>query len=63
MKALKLVLTGTYCVLLSISQLGFSQNKPVVLSGYLREAGSRESLPGAAVYIPSLKQGTTANAF
>jgi hypothetical protein len=63
MKALKLVLTGTYCVLLSISQLGFAQNKPVVLSGYLREAGSRESLPGAAVYIPSLKQGTTANAF
>lgn len=63
MKALKLVFTCAYFVLLSISQIIFAQNKPVVLSGYLREAGSRESLPGAAVYIPSLKQGTTANAF
>ncbi|NBU71603.1 MAG: TonB-dependent receptor, partial [Bacteroidetes bacterium] len=63
MNGLKPVFSGVFVALITLTQLGFAQNGQAVLSGYLREAGSRESLPGAAVYFPSLKQGTTANAF
>lgn len=64
MKKLIPVITGIYILLfIVISHISFAQYRQPVLSGYLREAGSRESLPGASVYIPSLKQGTTANVF
>jgi hypothetical protein len=33
------------------------------ISGYVKEAGSGELLPGAIVYIPSLRTGTTTNSY
>ncbi|MFN3529767.1 MAG: TonB-dependent receptor [Bacteroidia bacterium] len=41
----------------------FGQNKKVTLSGYIKEAGSGETLIGANVYLPDLKTGTTTNAY
>lgn len=39
------------------------ENGKHVLSGYVREAGSREPLVGASVYIPRLRKGTSTNGF
>ena len=33
------------------------------LSGYVREQGSGELLPGVSVYLPGLKTGTTTNKY
>jgi len=66
MNARQTVTTGillAYIALCSPVFVARAQNKQPTLSGYLREQGSRESLPGAAVYVHSLRQGTTANAF
>jgi hypothetical protein len=57
------MLSGISAAVMLIAQLSIAQTRLPVLSGFLREMGSRESLPGASVYIQSLKQGTTANAF
>lgn len=40
-----------------------AQQKTVTLSGFIREAGSKETLIGANVYIDSLKTGTVSNAY
>lgn len=37
-----------------------SQNK-FTISGYVNEKGSKESLPGASIYLPDLKSGTVTN--
>ncbi len=39
-----------------------AQNK-YTISGYINEKGSKENLPGVAVYVPKLKVGTTSNAY
>lgn len=39
-----------------------AQNK-FTLSGYLRDAGSGETLIGATVYLPAVQQGTTTNEY
>ncbi|MBC8035422.1 MAG: TonB-dependent receptor [Chitinophagaceae bacterium] len=36
-------------------------NKAVTLSGFIREKGSLEWIPGATVYIPSIKTGVVSN--
>ena len=48
--------------LLSV-QTVYAQTVTVTLSGTLREAGSLESIPGAAVFAPDLQRGATANAY
>ncbi len=50
--ALFLLLTCSY----------YSQNK-YTLSGYVTEKGSKENLPGVAIYIPKLKTGTNSNSY
>lgn len=44
---------------LIFSSVGLAQ--PIVLSGYVREAGSRELLPGASVYVAGQRTGTQTN--
>lgn len=45
----------------------YAQNKPALpaarftISGYISEKGSKENLPGVAVYVPKLKVGTASN--
>ena len=41
----------------------FAQSRNVTLSGYIKEAGSQESLIGANVYLPDRKTGTITNAY
>lgn len=48
-------------VLTNIQQT--SAQKRATLSGFIKDAASRETLPGAAVYLPYAKSGTTANAY
>ncbi|MEI7596551.1 MAG: TonB-dependent receptor [Bacteroidota bacterium] len=48
--------------LLLLSSMGFSQTKHTI-SGYIREAGSKELLIGVNVYFPKLKTGTTSNTY
>ncbi|MFH1121720.1 MAG: TonB-dependent receptor [Bacteroidota bacterium] len=50
------ILTG----LLVISSHLYAQEK-YSISGYVRESGSRELLPGVNIYLPELKAGTTTN--
>ena len=38
-------------------------NKKFTISGYVNEKGSKELLVGVPIYIPEIKNGTTANAF
>ncbi|HEX8549155.1 MAG TPA: TonB-dependent receptor [Cytophagaceae bacterium] len=54
-----------FCLLCSFffSLVGFSQDKRFTISGYLREKGSRESIPGALVSVPTLNTGTSTNAY
>lgn len=47
-------------LLLVIFQSLQAQNK-FTISGYTNEKGSQENLPGAIVYVPKLKAGTTSN--
>jgi outer membrane receptor for ferrienterochelin and colicin len=35
----------------------------VTINGYIKEEGSMEALPGAVVFIPALKAGTTTNSY
>lgn len=39
----------------------FAQEKKVTLSGFVREKGSLETLPGVSVFLPDLKKGMAAN--
>jgi hypothetical protein len=41
----------------------FAQSQRITLSGYVREAGSRETLLGANIYVAELKNGTVTNAY
>lgn len=41
----------------------YSQKKQFTISGYVREEISLEYLPGANIYLPSLKTGTTTNSY
>lgn len=50
------------CCLLGSYTTVFAQ-KTVVLSGYVRESGSRESLIGANLWLEELRTGTTTNAY
>jgi hypothetical protein len=50
-------------LLLGLTDWAVAQERRVSLSGYIREAGSRETLLGANVYLPDLKTGTTSNAY
>lgn len=50
-------------LLLGLPNLIQAQSQRVTLSGYIREAGSRETLLGANIYIPELKNGTVTNAY
>ncbi|UII19807.1 TonB-dependent receptor [Fulvivirga ligni] len=52
----------TICMMLAISSHLFAQDK-FTLSGYVKEKGSGELLPGVSVYIPSLKTGTSTNTY
>lgn len=38
----------------------YAQQKSLI-SGYVRETGSRELLPGVNIYVPELKTGTVTN--
>jgi hypothetical protein len=59
MKARQFVLLS----ILLISSSIYSQSKDHILSGYVREKGSKESLIGVNVYIPKLNKGTTTNRY
>lgn len=49
-------------ICLSLSLGCFSQEaKRFTLSGYIKEKGSQETLPGASIYAATLKEGTTSN--
>ena len=54
----KILLVGLISIL---SLNGFSQN--ATLSGYIKESPSKETLIGATVYFPELKQGTVSNSY
>jgi len=48
------------------NHFSFCQTKPTAkfsISGYLTEAGSKEPLVGASIYVPKLKTGTVSNGF
>ena len=47
----------------SISFTSWAQNKKYTISGYVKEKGSLESLPGVAVYIPSIDKGIITNGY
>lgn len=50
-------------VLLLSSLFVQAQAGRVTVSGYVREAGSGESIPGVTISIPGLQQGTTTNLY
>jgi len=50
-------------LLLSFPLQLLAQTQRITLSGYIREAGSKETLLGANIYIPELKNGTVTNAY
>ncbi|NTW25143.1 MAG: TonB-dependent receptor, partial [Lentimicrobium sp.] len=45
----------------SIASLNLFAQQKHSISGYVREQGSRELLPGVNIYLPELKAGTTTN--
>ena len=49
-------------VLLLLALSGIAQQK-YTISGYVKEQGSGELLPGVTVYIPSLKSGASTNSY
>ena len=55
----------TFWVILffSISFTSWAQNKKYTISGYVKEKGSLESLPGVTVYIPSIDKGIITNGY
>ena len=52
----------TIVLILVISIIGIAQSK-YTISGYVKEQGSSELLPGVTVYIPSLKTGVSTNSY
>ncbi len=50
-------------LILIISLNVFSQNKKYTISVYLNEKGSKETLPGGAIYSPLYKKGATSNGY
>ena len=54
------------CALLLCAQAFAQSTKDaasVVISGYIKDAASAETLPGANVYMPELERGTTSNLY
>ena len=47
----------------SINFTSWAQNKKYTISGYVKEKGSLESLPGVTVYIPSIDKGIITNGY
>ncbi len=60
MKKTHYYITVVLCFLLG-SQVLFSQSEKFTISGHVFERGSKESLIGVNVYVPSIKSGTTTN--
>lgn len=54
------LLTLALLLLMMQSNSVYAQQKSVI-SGYVRETGSRELLPGVNIYVPELKTGTVTN--
>ena len=55
---------GMFLNLTSSAQVNTTRNAgKFVLSGYVRDAKSGESLPGASLFFPSRSGGTTTNAY
>jgi hypothetical protein len=54
------LLTIALLLLMMQSTSVYAQQKSVI-SGYVRETGSRELLPGVNIYVPELKTGTVTN--
>ncbi|MTI31801.1 TonB-dependent receptor [Xanthovirga aplysinae] len=54
-----------FVLLLLISLKSISQNTPqrYTISGYVKEKSSGELLPGVTIYLPSLRTGTSTNAY
>ncbi len=53
-----------FLIFLLLSINIFSQSPTnYTISGYITEKGSKENLPGANIYIPKLKVGTTTNSY
>lgn len=50
-------------MLIGISQLNAQKQNTYTISGYVKEQGSGELLPGVTVYNPLLKQGVTTNGY
>lgn len=48
---------------LSSAIIGFAQTNKHTISGYIREAGSKELLIGVNIFFPKLKIGTTSNTY
>jgi len=49
-------------LLLAFSFSALAQQK-FTISGYVQEKGSKETLPGVAIYLPKYKTGTTSNSY
>ena len=57
---MKRILLGALCLLFPLSGLG---QKPVTLSGYIKDASNGEALIGATIYISEISNGTISNAY
>ncbi len=49
--------------LLLLTFISQAQSGRVTISGYVRESGSGESLPGVTILVPTLQKGTTTNTY
>lgn len=56
-------LLGITCLLFSIGVLPASAQRKATLSGYIKDASSKETLLGATIYVPRSKTGTTTNLY
>jgi len=59
----KLICVVLGILICAISALSQSKKDNFTISGYVKEEGSRELLPGVTVYIPELKTGVSTNSY
>ena len=52
-----------YLLLILSSISAYSQTKRYTISGYIKEKGSLESLPGVTVYLPEINKGVITNGY
>ena len=52
-----------YLLLILSSITAYSQTKRYTISGYIKEKGSLESLPGVTVYLPGINKGVITNGY